>query len=84
MDQIPTKTLAEIYFKQGDLRKAYEIYKILSDKDPSDPEIQKKLNELDQKVNPSHPSAQPLPRSREEKIRFLERWLAHIRERKKG
>lgn len=83
MDQIPTKTLAEIYFKQGDLRKAYEIYKILSDKDPSDPEIQKKLNELDQEMNPSHPSAQPPPCSREEKIRFLERWLAHIRERKK-
>jgi hypothetical protein len=84
MDQIPTKTLAEIYFKQGDLRKAYEIYKILSEKDPSDPEIQKKLNKLDQELNPFHPSDQPLPRSREEKIRFLERWLAHIRERKKG
>jgi len=84
MDQIPTKTLAEIYFKQGDLRKAYDIYKILYDKDPSNPEIQKKLNELDQEMNPSNPSAQPLPRSREEKIRFLERWLAHIRERKKG
>ena len=84
MDQIPTKTLAEIYFKQGDLRKAYDIYKILSEKDPFDPEIQKKLNELDQELNPFHPSAQFLPRSREEKIRFLERWLAHIRERKKG
>lgn len=84
MEQIPTKTLAEIYFKQGDLRKAYDIYKILYDKDPSNSEIQKKLNELDQELNPSRPSAQPLSRSREEKIRFLERWLAHIRERKKG
>ncbi|MBS3906029.1 MAG: tetratricopeptide repeat protein [Syntrophaceae bacterium] len=84
MDQIPTKTLAEVYLKQGDLRKAYGIYKILYDKDPSDPEIQRKLSELDQEMNPSHSSAQPLPRSREEKIRFLERWLAHIREREKG
>ena len=84
MEQLQTKTLAEIYFKQGDLRKAYDIYKILSERDPFDPEIQKKLNELDQELNPFHPPPQPLPRSREEKVRFLERWLTHIREREKG
>lgn len=84
MAEIATKTLAEIYLQQGNIEKAYLIYKILSERDPSDTEIQNKLNELDQELNPPHPSAQPLPRSREEKIRFLERWLAHIRERKKG
>jgi len=83
MAEIATKTLAEIYLKQGDLQKAYEIYKILSEKDPSDPEIRNRLNELDQKLTTSPPSAQPFPRSREEKIRFLEKWLAHIQERKK-
>jgi hypothetical protein len=83
MTEIATKTLAEIYLKQGDLQKAYEIYKILSEKDPSDPEIRNRLNELDQKLTTSLLSAQPLPRSREEKIRFLEKWLAHIQERKK-
>ncbi len=84
MDEFATKTLAEIYLRQGDLQKAYAIYKILSEKDPFDPEIQKRLKELGQKLSPSHLPAQPLPRSREEKIRFLERWLTHIRERKKG
>jgi hypothetical protein len=83
MDEIATKTLAEIYFKQGDFRKAYEIYKILAARDPSDIEIQKRLNQLDQELNLSRPSGQSLPRSKEEKIRFLERWLAHIEERKK-
>jgi hypothetical protein len=83
MDEIATKTLAEVYAKQGDLRKAYEIYKILSEKNPSDMEIQKRLNELNHVLNPSPPPGQSLPRSREEKIQFLERWLAHIHERKK-
>jgi len=84
MADIATKTLAEIYLNQGDLQKAYEIYKILFEKDPSDPEILKRLNELDQKLNLPPLSVQPLPHSREEKIKFLEKWLVHIRERKKG
>ncbi len=79
-----TKTLAEIYIKQGDIQKACEIYRILAERDPSDIEIRKRLNELDLELNPSRPSTPFPPRSREEKIRFLERWLAHIEERKKG
>ncbi|MBM4340318.1 MAG: tetratricopeptide repeat protein [Deltaproteobacteria bacterium] len=84
MAEIATKTLAEIYLNQGDIQKAYEIYKILFEKDSSDPEILKRLNELDQKLNLPPLSVQSPPRSREEKIRFLERWLTNIRERKKG
>jgi hypothetical protein len=83
MGEIATKTLAEIYRNQGDLQKAYEIYKFLSEKDPSDPEIRKRLNDLDQQLNLPSLSEPSLPRSQEEKIRFLEGWLAHIRERKK-
>jgi tetratricopeptide (TPR) repeat protein len=83
MAEIATKTLAEIYLKQGDFQKAYEIYKILSEKDPSDPEIRNRLNELNQKLATSLFSSQPFPRSREEKISFLKKWLAHIQERKK-
>lgn len=83
MDDIATKTLAEIYVKQGHLRKAYEIYKVLSERDPSDAEMKARLNELEQALNPSYPSAQSFPSSREEKIKFLERWLGRIHERKK-
>jgi tetratricopeptide (TPR) repeat protein len=83
MDDIATKTLAQLYLEQGHFQKAYEIYKALSERDPSDPEIRKKLLELDKVLNSSQAFGHPLPRSREEKIRFLERWLARIRERKK-
>ncbi len=83
MDEIATKTLAEIYWRQGDLQKAYEIYKTLSQRDPSDAEVQKRLIELNKALNPSHPPIPPRPRSKEEKIRFLERWLARIEERKR-
>jgi len=84
MDDIATKTLAQLYLEQGHFQKAYEIYKALSQKDPSDPEIRKKLIELDRERNSSRAFGRPLPRSREEKIRFLEKWLARIREREKA
>lgn len=67
-----TKTLAEIYLQQGHLQEAYEIYKALAEKDPFDQEIQKKVEELREKLHPSPPS-------KEEKIRHLEKWLANIR-----
>jgi tetratricopeptide (TPR) repeat protein len=76
-----TKTLAEIYFKQGHLQEAYEIYKALFEKDPSDLDIQKRLEELSKKLGPSSPSITKSPRSTEEKIRFLKKWLANIQER---
>lgn len=83
MDRIMTKTLAEIYLQQGHLQDAYEIYRALSEKDPSNIEIQKRLNELKKNLGLSSSSIQPSPRSTEEKIDLLEGWLANIRERKK-
>lgn len=84
MAEIATKTLAEIYLKQGDYKKAYEIYKILFDQDPSDMEIWGKMKELEKELNLSSTSAPSLPRSKQERIKFLEKWLANIRERKKS
>ena len=75
MDHMTTKTLAEIYLQQGHLQEAYEIYKTLAEKDPLDAEIQKRLEELTEKLHPS-------PLSREEKIRHLEQWLVNIRKRR--
>jgi len=84
MDRIMTKTLAEIYIQQGHFEEAYEILKALSEKDPSDIEIQKSLKELSEKLKRPSPLTDQSIRSTEEKIRLLERWLANIRERKKG
>jgi regulator of sirC expression with transglutaminase-like and TPR domain len=75
MVRIITRTLAEIYLQQGHLQEAYEIFKAIAEKDPTDMEIQRRVKELEEKLYPS-------PLSREEKIRHLEKWLANIRKQK--
>ena len=82
MDRMVTKTMAELYFQQGHLREAYEIYKALAEKDPFDPEIQERVEELKEKLHPSPPPNLPHPLSMEERIRYLEKWLANIRKRR--
>ncbi len=83
MDEIATRTLAEIYLDQGDLQKAYDIYKILSARDPSDLEIKERLKHLEQQLGITS-SRTPSPiRPREERIKLLQQWLQNILERKK-
>ena len=47
-----TKTLAEIYAKQGHAMIALEIYKRILQKNPSDSEAQKRISELETKLSP--------------------------------
>jgi len=82
MDRMTTKTMAEIYLQQGHLQEAFEMYQTLAERDPSDGEIQKRLEELREKLHPSPPSDFPYPLSRKEKIQHLEKWLANIRKRR--
>jgi tetratricopeptide (TPR) repeat protein len=82
MEPMTTKTLAEIYLQQGHLQEAYEIYKTLAEKDPFDAEIQKRLEELREKLYPSPPPSFSTPLSKEEKLQHLEKWLANIRKRR--
>ena len=82
MEPIATKTLAEIYLRQGHLQEAFEIYEALAEKDPFDLEIQEKVEELREKLHPSPSSDFPYPLSKEERLRHLERWLANIRRRR--
>jgi hypothetical protein len=83
MGEIITKTLAEVYLKQGHLQEAYEMFRALSENDPSDMEIQNRLRELAEKLSLSSPSIhQPAPPD-EEKVRLLKRWLHNIRERRR-
>jgi len=79
-----TKTLAEIYLKQGDLRKAYEILKVLSEQEPSDKETERKLIELSERLGVSAPPLRPAGHTKEERIRTLKKVLTNIRERRKG
>lgn len=82
MEPIATKTLAEIYLRQGYLQEAFEIYKALAEKDPFDREIQNKVEELREKLHPPSPLNFPYPLSKEEKLRHLEKWLANIQKRR--
>lgn len=84
MDCMSTKTLAEIYLKQGYLKEAFEIFKALAEKNPSDIETQKRVQELREKLHPSPPPNFPYPLSREEKIRHLEKWLDNIRKQRRS
>ncbi len=67
MEELRTKTLAEIYLKQGHLQEAYEIFQALAEKDPSDQEVREKLEELRTKI---------------EKVRPLQKWLTNIQNRR--
>jgi len=84
MDRMVTKTLAEIYLKQGDLRKAYEILKVLSEQEPSDKETRQKLIELSERLGVSPPPLHPADHTKEERIRILKKVLTHVRERRRG
>jgi thioredoxin-like negative regulator of GroEL len=84
MDRMITKTLAEIYLKQGDLRKAYEILKVLSEQDPFDQETQQKLIELSERLGVFPPPLYPADHTKEERIRILKKVLGNIRERRKA
>ncbi len=83
MDRMITRTLAEIYLQQGHLQEAYEIFKALAEKDPHNAEIKHRLEQLSEKLSLSLPRTRPPLRSKEEKIRFLEKWLTNIHERRR-
>jgi tetratricopeptide (TPR) repeat protein len=83
MERLATRTLADIYLQQGHFQEAYEIFKILLEKDPNNTELQDKLRELNEKLTfpPSNRGTAPSPK--EEKIRLLKKWLANIQERRR-
>ncbi len=83
MDSMMTKTLAEIYHQQGYLQEAYESFRVLSEKDPSNIEIQKRLKELSEKLQLSLSLTDQPIHSTDEKIRLPKRWLDNIREKEK-
>ena len=83
MDRIATRTLAEIYLQQGHFQEAYEIFKALAEKDPHNVEIKHQLEQLSEKLSLSPPFPPPPLRSKEEMIRFLEKWLTNIHKRRR-
>jgi hypothetical protein len=86
MEPMATRTLAEIYLRQGHLREAYHIFKALSERDPLDQELRERLREVGSRlglpVSPGQEEPSPIL-SQEERIRTLEGWLANIQERRR-
>ena len=82
MDRLLTKTLAEIYLRQGHLQEAYDIFKALSERNPSDGKLQNRLKELEEKLALFYPEPPRLDPYLEKKIHRLEGWLGSIRNRK--
>ena len=83
MEPMKTKTLAEVYLKQGHLQEAYEILKTLAEKDPGDLEIRERLRELSGKLGVAPPSIDQSVRSREKELQTLRNWLMYIQNRRK-
>ena len=83
MERIMTKTMAEICLQQGYLQEAFEIFTYLAEKDPQDMEIQKRLEELRERLHPP-PVHLHYPHVRKDKIHHLEKWLENIRKRRKN
>jgi hypothetical protein len=79
--RIATKTLAEVYLSQGDLRKALEIYCELLKREPSNREIREAVRKLRRTIAQSPGPLTSTP-SQEltsmEKIRNLEQWQERI------
>ncbi len=80
--EIATKTLAQIYLRQGNPQKALEIYLKILEREPGNFEISEAIknlkHEMDQNSHlPRMDSSEDLPEF--EKIRNLERWRENIR-----
>lgn len=84
MDKIATKTLADIYLRQGHLREAYEILTTLANENPADPEIRMKLTEVSMRIKSGPSLNAPKDPSPRETIQVLEQWLKAIRKRRKA
>jgi hypothetical protein len=86
MEPMATKTLAEIYLSQGHFQEAYQILKILSEKDPFDEDVREMLREVSEHLGLSHPPQREESRpvlSEQERIGILKAWLANIQKQRR-
>jgi tetratricopeptide (TPR) repeat protein len=84
---LPTPTLAEIYYKQGELEEAIKIYEQVVGSSPDDERSINRLIELKQtrEVQEQKRATQQLVRDRKLRVlEILERWLTQIEQRKVG
>jgi len=81
---LPTSTLAEIYYKQGELEEAIKIYEHVVRDSPDDEKSKIRLNELKEikETEESERSKEAIIKEKKLKlIGILERWLSNIEQR---
>jgi len=82
---LPTSTLAEIYYKQGELEEAIKIYTQVVKDFPDDEKYKYRLEELKAIIKTKEPERSHEEILKEKKltlIGILERWLTNIEKRK--
>jgi len=82
---IPTSTLAEIYYKQGELEEAIKIYTQVVESFPDDEKYKDRLEELKALRKTEEPERSHEAIIKEKKltiIGILEKWLTNIEKRK--
>jgi len=82
---LPTSTLAEMYYRQGELQEAIKVYEQVVKASPDDEEVRTRLNELKGMKEPEERRRTKGEMLKEKKLRLigiLERWLAAIEQRK--
>ena len=82
---LPTSTLAELYYKQGELEEAIKIYEQVIRKFPDEEEAKKRCNELKQIEKKGEFEESNEAKIKEKKLRLvrtLEGWLTTIEKRR--
>lgn len=82
---LPTSTLAEIYYRQGELEEAIKMYEQVVEASPDDEKSKSRLNELKgMKEAEEHRKAKEeiVKEKKLKLIGILERWLANIEQRR--
>lgn len=82
---VPTPTLAEIYYKQGEIEEAIKIYEQLVEAFPDDEKSKIRLNELLDLSGAEEQREAPAEIMKEKKLKLigiLERWVANIEQRR--
>lgn len=82
---IMTTSLAETYFNQGKLNEAREIYEKLAEKDPENPALKSRLDEISAILEPEDESEElkaeeSIRQKKEKMISILDSWRSNIRE----
>jgi len=82
---LPTSTLAELYYKQGELDEAIKVYEQVVASFPADEKAKHRLSALKGEKRAYEGPMETAPSVRERKLKLLgilERWLAAVEQRK--